>query len=155
MPHSPAPTPTTDTVILTAEGRRRVEERLSHATASLRELAEDLGDRDGAPSGEYRRTLAQVAELQAVLDRARAPSEVPDDPRIVELGDEVEVEYDDGEVERHIVVDSVEAALGDDRVSVGSPLGQALVGSHVGDQVTVDAPAGPYRCVVRARRRAT
>lgn len=145
----------TDPVVLTDQGRRRLEERLSHAMESLRELAEGLGERDRLPTGEYRRTLAHVEELQAVLDRARSPAEVPDDPSVVELGDEVEVEYDDGEVERHIVVDSFEAALGDDRVSVGSPLGQVLVGSRIGDEVTVEAPAGAYRCVVRGRRRAT
>ena len=30
--------------------------------------------------------------------------------------------------------------------SVESPLGQALVGRRVGDQVEVDTPAGRFRC---------
>lgn len=142
-------------IVLTADGRRRLEQRLLHATESLREMAEQLGDRDGAPTEEYRRTLAHVEDLRDVLDRARPPAEVPDDPRIVEVGDEVLVEYDDGEVERHVLVDPVEAALGDGRVSVASPLGQALVGRSVGDAVTVDAPAGQYGGVIRRRRRAS
>lgn len=155
MQQSSGTSPSTATVVLTADGRRRLEDRLLHATESLREMAEGLGQRDGAPTDEYRRTLAQVEELRGVLDRARPPAEVPDDPRIVEVGDEVVIEYDDGDTEHHIVVDPVEAALGDDRVSAASPLGRALVGRGVGDEVTVDAPAGRYRCVIRSRRRAT
>lgn len=151
---SPASGTSTDTIILTEDGRRRLEERLLHATESLRTMAEELGDRDGVPTDDYRRTLAQVDELRTVLERARPPAAVPDDPRIVEIGDEVVVEYDGGDVERHVIVDSVEAALGDGRVSVVSPLGQALVGRGVGDSITVDAPAGEYRCVIRRRRRA-
>lgn len=149
-----APSPSTDTVVLTAEGRRRLEDRLLQATESLRAMAERLGERDDVPTDEYRRTLAQVEELRGVLDRARPPTEVPDDPSIIEVGDEVVIEYEDGDTERRIVVDPVEAALGDDRVSVASPLGQALVGRRVGDEVTVEAPAGEYRCVIRGRRRA-
>ena len=141
-------------VILTADGRRRLEQRLLQSTEALRVMAEELGHRDHVPSQEYRRTLTQVEELRSVLQRARPPAEVPDDPRIVEIGDEVVVEFDDGDEQRHIIVESIEAALGDDRVSVASPLGQALLGRSVGDEVTVDAPAGEYRCVIRRRRRA-
>lgn len=81
------------------------------------------------------------------------PADVRDDPCIVETGDEVVVEYDAGGVQRHAIVESVAAALGDARVSVTSPLGQALLGRSSGDAVTVDAPAGQYRCVIRRRPR--
>ena len=145
----------TATVVLTDEGRRRLETRLLQATEALREMAEQLSDRDGVPTDEYRRTAAQVEELRGVLGRARRPTEVPEDPTIVELGDAVTIEYDDGETERRVVVDPVEAGLGDDRVSAASPLGRALIGRRVGDEVTVDAPAGQYGCVIRERRRAT
>lgn len=145
----------TERVVLTADGRRRLEDRLLLATESLRDMAEQLSERDGIPTDDYRRTLAQVEELRDLLARARPPAEVADDPRIVEIGDEVVIEYDDGDTERRVVVDPVEATLGDDRVSAASPLGQALVGRGVGDDVTVEAPAGQYHCVIRERRRAT
>lgn len=144
----------THTIVLTDDGRRRLEQRLLQATESLRQIAEDFGDGNGDPTDDYRRTLVHVEELRAVLDRARPPAEVPDDPKIVEVGDEVVLQYDDGQTERCIVVDPVEAALSDDRVSVASPLGLAIVGRCVGDEVTVEAPAGRFRCVILRRRRA-
>lgn len=145
----------TATVVLTDEGRRRLEIRLLQATETLREMAEQLADGDGASTDEYRRTAAQVEDLRGVLERARPPAEVPDDPTIIEIGDEVTIEFEDGDTEQHIVVDPVEAGLDDARVSAASPLGRALIGRRVGDEVTVDAPAGQYRCVIRGRRRAT
>lgn len=147
-------TTSTHTIVLTDDGRRRLEERLLQATEALRQIVEGFGD-DGDPTAEHQRALDHVEELRAVLGRARRPTDVPDDPRIVEVGDEVEIEHEDGETERCIVVDPVEAAFSDDRVSVASPLGQALVGRSVGDRVTVSAPVGQFRCLIRARRRAT
>ena len=47
---------------------------------------------------------------------------------------------------RYLVVDPIEAPLDDVRISVESPLAQALIGRRVGEQVEVDAPAGRYRC---------
>jgi transcription elongation factor GreA len=139
-------------LVLTTSGRRRLEERLLQATAALRELADQTG---GDQAAEHHRLQQQVEELEALLARAQAPTDVPDDPRIVEVGDEVLIEYDDGELERHVVVAPVEAALSEDRVSVASPLGRALVGRAVGDRVTVDAPAGAYTCTIRERQRAS
>jgi transcription elongation GreA/GreB family factor len=101
----------------------------------------------GWPSGEYERAVSELARLTRILGQARTTHELsPEDPGIVELGDEVVVEVAAGGTERYLVVDPIEAPLDDLRISVESPLAQALVGRRVGEQVEVDAPAGRYRC---------
>jgi transcription elongation GreA/GreB family factor len=39
------------------------------------------------------------------------------------------------------------------RISVRSPLAQALLGHRVGEEVEVAAPTGPYRCRILAAER--
>jgi transcription elongation GreA/GreB family factor len=72
---------------------------------------------------------------------------------VVELGDEVTVEFDAGETERFLLVDPVEAPLDQLRISVESPLARALLGRPVGEEVEVRAPGGRYRCRILATRR--
>jgi transcription elongation factor GreA len=63
-----------------------------------------------------------------------------------ELGDEVAVEFANGYTPLFLMVSPIEPPLDDLNISVESPLGQALVGRRVGDQVEVDAPDGRFRC---------
>ncbi len=132
-------------VVLTSEGQRRLAVRAAWlATELVPRLAHN---RDGLASGEYERAVSELARLTSVLGEAMTTDELPpEDPGVVELGDEVVVEFAAGETERYLVVDPVEAPLDDLRISVESPLARALIGRRVGDQVEVDAPAGHYRC---------
>ena len=144
-------------VVLTSEGRERLGLRLAQATDAMRRMAERFGQRaeiDAGDYGDYLRLSDQVSSLRKVLQTAQDPGSVPEDPTIVEVGDEVEVEFDDGEIERYVVVHPIEAGLDDQRVSAASPLGTALLGRRVGDRVTVHAPAGAYACTLRGRARA-
>jgi transcription elongation GreA/GreB family factor len=53
------------------------------------------------------------------------------------------------------VAHAAEATVADERISVDSPLGRALLGRHVGDSVEVEVPKGSYRCTItQASRRA-
>lgn len=61
----------------------------------------------------------------------------------VSLGTTVTVEDDQGE-ETYTIVGSHEASPTDGRISSTSPIGQALMGGHAGDTVTVAAPGGPF-----------
>jgi transcription elongation GreA/GreB family factor len=58
----------------------------------------------------------------------------------------VAVEFANDYTQRLLMVDPIEAPLDDLNISVESPLGQALIGRRVGDQVEVDAPDGRFRC---------
>ena len=132
-------------VVLTPEGQRRLAVRAAWlATELVPRLAHN---QDGWASGEYERAVSELARLTRILGQARTTHELPpEDPGIVELGDEVVVEFANDDTERYLVVDPIEAPLDDLRISVESPLAQALIGRRVGEQVEVNAPAGRYRC---------
>jgi transcription elongation factor GreA len=144
----------TSSARLTNEGRRLLEERIRLMDATVQELRAALDDELGAEIAEaHHRAGRELARLRAVVRDARSVEQVPDDPHTVVLGDTVTIELESGETERHIVVHPAEAPVDDRRISVTSPLGAALIGRRVGDQVEVRVPDGGYRCkILRARR---
>jgi transcription elongation GreA/GreB family factor len=108
-------------VVLTSEGQRRLAVRAAWlATELVPRLAHS---QDGWASGEYERAVRELARLTRILGQAMTTHELPpEDPGIVELGDEVVVEFAAGDTERYLVVDPIEAPLDDVRISVESPL---------------------------------
>jgi transcription elongation GreA/GreB family factor len=139
-------------VVLTSEGQRRLAVRAAWlATELVPRLAHNQA---GWASGEYERAVSELARLTRILGQAMTTHELPpEDPGIVEFGDEVVVEFAAGGTERYLVVDPIEAPLDDLRISVESPLAQALIGRRVGEHVEVNAPAGRYRCRILATGR--
>lgn len=145
----------TERVPLTASGRHQLEEeivRLRTHIDELREMLEDAradrtadDDERAAALGlldEHARSEARLAELSAILASALdAPPAAAD---VVAVGTIVKVKDEDGEVESYTVVTPVEAAPSAGRVSINSPLGQALAGHKVGDRATVVAPSGSW-----------
>jgi len=144
-----------DVMVLTSDGRQHLNERRDRALEALAQVAERLkaGQAGEEDLAERQRLLGQVEECNRVLARAADVAAVDEDPTIVEVGDEVVVEDDEGGVETFALVHPAEANADDGRISAASPLGRALLGARPGDRVVVDAPAGAYPCVVRTRRR--
>jgi hypothetical protein len=149
-PEQRAPEPEA-AVVLTPEGQRRLAARAAWlATGPIPRFApyylDDPGQ-DGWASAEYWHDVSELALLTRILQRAITSDQLPpENPGVVELGDEVAVEFANGYTQRFQVVNPIEAPLDDLNISVESPLGQALVGRRVGDQVEVDAPDGRFRC---------
>ena len=141
--------------VLTGAGRARLEERLSRALADLERLdAAASGLEDPVEARENRASLEdRIVSLRSILDSAVSPGEVNDDPSIVELGDEVELAYEDGERQRFVLVHPIEIAADADHVSIESPLGRALLGGQVGEHVAIRAPGGAYEVEIVARKR--
>jgi transcription elongation factor GreA len=138
-------------VVLTQEGQRRLAARAAWlATGPIPRFAPsylDDPDQDGWASAEYGHDVSELALLTRILQRAITSDQLPpENPGVVELGDEVAVEFANGYTQRFLVVSPIEAPLDDLNISVESPLGQALVGHRIGDQVEVDAPDGRFRC---------
>jgi transcription elongation factor GreA len=140
---------------LTTEGRRLLEERISVLRVAAADLADALQDpqRREDVVEAYQRTAQDIAEMQALLDKAATLDDVPDDPGRVDLGDRVSIRLDDGTEEAYVVVHRLEALVDDARISVESPLGQALLGREVGETVEVSVPAGTYRCTILTANR--
>jgi transcription elongation factor GreA len=146
-----APEPEAAVVVLTPKGQRRLAARAVWlATEPIPRFAHyDLDDpaQDGWASAEYGHDVSELALLTRILQRAITTDQLPpENPGIVELGDEVAVEFANDYTQRFLVVSPIEAPLDDLNISVESPLGQALVGRRVGGQVEVDAPDGRFRC---------
>jgi transcription elongation GreA/GreB family factor len=121
------------TVVLTPDGHRWLMSRAA-ALASEADQAE-WGDEGHA------RGSAELAQLSSILGQAITTDELPPERRgVVELGDEVTVEFDAGDTDQFLLVDPVEAPLDQLRISVESPLAQALLGRRVGEQAEVQRP---------------
>jgi transcription elongation GreA/GreB family factor len=144
-------------VVLTPKGQRRLAARAAWlATGPIPRFAHYLDDADqeGWASAEYGHDVNELALLTRILQRAITTDQLPPEhPGIVELGDEVAVEFANDYTQRFLVVSPIEAPLDDLNISVESPLGQALVGRRVGEQVEVDAPDGRFRCRIVATGR--
>jgi transcription elongation factor GreA len=140
--------------VLTADGRAWLQARHDRITARLADIEDELhSERTDQLVSEHQRLAEQVDALTQVLGAAVAPAEVRDDPSIVEVGDEVEVRFPDGETESFLIVHPVEAGMDEHRTSMDAPLAAAVLGRRPGDRVTVTSPAGVYHCTIERRTR--
>ena len=144
-----------DTIALTPEGRAGLEnelhvlrnERLPALAARLADAREDPATRDEDAGllelqEEQRRLERRATELERLLASAREI--VPTTGDLVALGSRVEIEEDD-ERESFQLVDPRESNAAEWRVSIISPVGKALLGHRVGDEILVPLPAGDRR----------
>jgi transcription elongation factor GreA len=133
-------------VVLTPEGKQWLLARAAWLASEP--------DKPGWGEEDHGRRTTELAHLHSILGQAITTEELPpENPGVVELGDEVTVEFAPGDTEQFLLVDPVEAPLDQLRISVESPLAQALLGRRVGEQAEVQAPAGHYRCRILATRR--
>ncbi len=141
--------------ILTYEGLKKLEDELqdlkvnkrNEVAQKIREAREqgDLSENAeyDAAKDEQRDIEARIEELEKILKNAEVIDEDEIDIDKVSIGCKVKV-YDcefDEELEFKIV-GSTEANSLAGKISNESPVGMALLGSKVGDTVTVDAQAG-------------
>jgi len=149
-------TSTGEPPLLTQEGRVLLEERarrLEEETIPALVEAIEREDDEMAPRLEQDLALRELEQLKYVLETAGNVYDTPEDPSVVQVGDWVTIRLDDGEQVRHLIVDPAEAGLDTNRISSDSPLAAAIIGRGVGDEVTIDAPSGPYRAtIVEAKR---
>jgi transcription elongation factor GreA len=137
-------------VRLTQEGFDRLKatlqqeyRRLEEATKILQDLTGTSDDYDDSGLEDAKREKARIEnridDLETQLDRAEIISE--NDPNRVDLGNVVALTDLDAKREMRVqVVSPVEAGVleGDvPKVSDESPLGRALIGRGLGDEVTV------------------
>ncbi len=85
---------------------------------------------------------AQISELEDKVSRAQIidPASLSGDKVI--FGATVTVRDDDEKPARYQIVGQTEADAKQGRISYDSPLGRALIGKRVGDEVEVTVPSG-------------
>ena len=130
------------------EERRRVADRLRQAMTSEADLTQNmdyLDARDQKVNLERR-----IGLLRERLRLARIVAPRPGNGR-VDLGERVRLrEVFSGRLLELELVGQLEGDLAAGRVSVASPLGQALVGLRKGEIAKVDAPRGTFAFEVLA-----
>jgi len=67
---------------------------------------------------------------------------------VVEMGDKVLIQNQDGKIEQFSIVGSAEANPVEGKISNESPVGKALLGRKIGDEVEVTTPAGVLRLLI-------
>lgn len=139
-------------VYLTEEGLKRLREELEYlrnvrrpqVAQRIQRASEVGGTVDNAEYDEAKNEQAFVEGRIQELDRLLANAVVVSGSQgseVVQIGSSVTVVTEDGRQQRYVVVGSAEAAPSEGRISNESPVGKALLGHRVGDQVEVQTPS--------------
>ncbi|MBA7629751.1 Transcription elongation factor GreA [subsurface metagenome] len=141
-------------IFLTPEGLAKLEEELEHlSTVRRQEVADKIQQakelRSSVTSPEYEEAKneqgfveGRILEIERIIKNATIIHHEDVNMEFVEVGNEVRVQLQDGSEEHYTIVGSAEANPGEWRISNESPMGKALLGKRVGDEVEVEAPAG-------------
>lgn len=138
-------------ILITEEGLKKLEAEYQELTLverpkMLNDLAQarSLGDlSENAAYSEARRRQSfiegRIVELEQVIKNAEVFKK--DKSGAVQLGSKVKLSLG-GQEEEFLVVSANEADIAKSKVSIDSPLGQALKGKKAGEKAKVLAPAG-------------
>jgi transcription elongation factor GreA len=123
--------------------RREIVERIKAARA-LGDLSENFDYQDAKRQQAF--LEGRIRDLETVLSRAKVVPRPDNAGEVVHLGSKVTLLDLDTNKERTItVVGSFEADPLQDLISVLSPLGEAVLGKTVGEEVVVNTPKGIVR----------
>jgi transcription elongation factor GreA len=125
-------------------------EEIAYALRQAREDGGDLADNAGLAEAidEQHRLARRIDELQALLAGARIVP--PPRDGTAGIGTRIRVCRAGAEAIEYELVGALEADPRNRRVSIASPVGQALLGRTVGDAVHVQAPGGGRRLEILA-----
>ena len=153
-------------IVMTYEGAKKLQDELQELKVVRRkdvakklQEAREQGDLSenaeyDAAKDEQREIEARIEELEQILKNVEVVVGEDVDADKISIGctvDVLDIEFDEEE-EFHIV-GSTEAKSLSGLISNESPLGRALRGKKVGDEVVVDAPAGEVRYKVLGIKR--
>jgi transcription elongation factor GreA len=152
---------TVDKMPMLAEGYERLQNEVRHLKsverpAIIDAIEEARGHGDLSENAEYHAAKerqghveAQIAEMEDRLSRALVidPKTLSGDKVI--FGATVKLKDEDGKAVTYQVVGQTEADARMGRISYSSPLGRALIGRSVGDEVEVSAPSGDRYYVIK------
>ena len=145
-------------MLYTPDGYQALVEELNYLKTIRREenkndiaVARSFGDlSENAEYDEARneqaKTEARIKELEDLIENAVIVNENEIDTSVVSLGSVVRVrDESDGEETEYSIVGSNEANPLEGRISDQSPIGSAMIGARVGEEVTIHAPFGEYK----------
>lgn len=132
---------------LTTEARTDIQKKIGEAK-SYGDLSEN-SEYDAARE-EQGRIESRIAELEAILKNHVIIDESAISTDEVNMGSYVKVfDVDFNEEAVYQIVGSAEADPLANKISNESPVGKTLAGKKVGDEVSVEAPGGIIKLVIR------
>ncbi len=144
----------TDEIYLTAEGAARLKAELEHLKGTGREemarrlrSAVQMGDL--SENADYHKAKedqgfmeGRIQELEYLLKNAIIIEQNGSQAGIVDIGSHVTIQEGSYPEETYHLVGAKEADPRNGRISNESPIGKAILGHHVGDDVVVETPGG-------------
>jgi transcription elongation factor GreA len=143
---------------LTPDGLKKIQDELEMLkTQGRADIAEKIkvarGYGDLSENSEYdeakneqAKIEARIVEIEAMLKNVEIIEDIKGKAKSVVIGVKVKVldeEY--GDESEYRVVGSTEADPRNGKISDDSPVGRALLGKKVGDEVIVEAPGGEFK----------
>ncbi len=149
------------TNMISAEGRKRLQDRYdflweTERPRMVKNMADAAAEGDRSENAEYiysKKRLREIdRELRHLGDRLKVLKVVypPLNPTSVSFGCWVTYEDEEGEERSYQLVgpDEFDVSLG--KISVDSPVGKALLGKKVDDEVLIRRPAGDLSVTITA-----
>lgn len=143
---------------LTQDGINELEVELNGLVAQRSEITEriksarEMGDlaensEYAAARGEQERTEGRITEIEHILKNVDVIKS-PRDGHKVRLGSHIKLKDNGGKTKDFKVVGTVEADPLEGKVSDESPIGHALMGKKVGDQVEISSSSQTTKYVI-------
>lgn len=141
----------TNEIILTREGRERLEQELEERKGARRDeiierLKEARGFGDLSENAEYdaaredqARNESRISDIEQILAVARIAD---GDDKSVSIGSKVEIEDERGRKLTFQIVGTTQTDSLHHLISNESPAGRAMIGHVVGDKVSFTIPSG-------------
>ena len=146
-------------ILITQEGLAKLQSELEYLlsvrrqdVASKIKRAREMGGTENNAEYEDAKNDQAFVEgrilmLENIVKNATV-IEAPGLPGVVEIGDKVLIQNQDGKIEQFTIVGSAEASPVEGKISNESPVGKALLGKKIGDEVEVSTPAGVLKLLI-------
>ena len=146
-------------ILITEDGLVKLQSELEYLVEIQRqEVADKIkraremgGTENNAEYDDAKNEQAFVEGKILVLENTIRNAEViksPALPGVVELGNKVLIQNQDWKIEQFTIVGSAEASPVEGKISNESPVGKALLGRKIGDEIEVMTPAGALRLTI-------
>jgi len=146
-------------ILITQEGLAKLQSELEHLLSTRRQevagkikRAREMGGTENNAEYEDAKneqafvegrilTLENIVKNATVIESAVLPG-------VVEIGDKILLQNQDGKIEQFTIVGSAEANPVEGKISNESPVGKALLGKKIGDEIEVKTPAGIIKLLI-------
>jgi len=146
-------------ILITREGLDKLQSELEHllsirrqeVASKIKRAREMGGTENNAEYEDAKNDQAFVEGRILMLENIVNNATVIEStalPGVVEIGDKVLIQNQDGKIEQFTIVGSAEANPVEGKISNESPVGQALLGRKIGDEVEVATPAGVLQLLI-------